>query len=45
MKLITVDDTVKANVLGFRYTNFWYDIEQYVSNDQAHDKFSGKKDW
>jgi hypothetical protein len=44
LKLITVDDTEKTNVLGFRDNNFSFDIERYVSNDQAYDKFSGRED-
>jgi hypothetical protein len=43
LKLITVDDTVKTNVLGFRDNSFC-DIQQYVSNDQAYDNLLGKKD-
>jgi hypothetical protein len=44
-KIITADDTVKTNDLGFRDNNFSHDIQQYVSNDQAYDKLLGKKDW
>lgn len=43
-KLITVDDTVKSNVLGFR-DNSSYDIQRYASSDEAFDNLSGKKDW
>jgi hypothetical protein len=43
LKLVTVDDTVKTNVLGFR-DNYSCDIQRYVSNDQAYYKLSGKKD-
>jgi hypothetical protein len=45
MKLITVDDTVKTNVLGFRNNNFSYGVQRYVSNSQVCGKLSGKKDW
>jgi hypothetical protein len=44
MKIITVDDSVKTNVLGFRVKTFSYDIQRYVSNDQAYYNVSGKKD-
>jgi hypothetical protein len=30
--------------VGFR-DNFSYDIQRYVSNDQAYGKLSGNKDW
>jgi hypothetical protein len=38
-----VNDSAKTNVLGFR-NNFSYDVQLYVSNDQASDNLSGKKD-
>jgi hypothetical protein len=44
LKLITVDVTVKTNVLGFRDNNFFSDIQLYISDDQDYDKLSGKKD-
>jgi hypothetical protein len=44
LKLITIDDTVKTNVLGFEDNNFSCDIQRYVSNDQAYDKLSDRKD-
>jgi hypothetical protein len=43
LKLITVDDTVKTNVPGFR-DNFSCDVQKYIWNDQACDNLSGKKD-
>jgi hypothetical protein len=43
LKLITIDDTVKTNVLGFRDNNFSYDIQRYISNGEAYDNLSGKK--
>jgi hypothetical protein len=39
---MTVDDTEKTNVLGFRDNNFSYGIQRYVS---PMIKLSGKEDW
>jgi hypothetical protein len=44
LKLGTVDDTEKTNVLGFWVNNFSYDIQRYLPNDHAHDKLSGRED-
>jgi hypothetical protein len=43
LKLITVNGTVKTNVLEFRDNNFSCDIQRFVRNDKAHDKLSDKK--
>jgi hypothetical protein len=43
--IITLNDTVKTNVLRFRNNNFSYDIQRHLSNYQAYDKLSGNKDW
>jgi hypothetical protein len=37
LELITVVHIVKTNVLGFGDNNFFYDIQQYILNDQAYD--------
>jgi hypothetical protein len=37
VKLITVHDTVKTSVLSWFRDNFSYDIQRYISNDQACD--------
>jgi hypothetical protein len=44
LKLITVDDTAKTNILGFRDNHFSYGVQGYLSNDRAYDKLSAKKD-
>jgi hypothetical protein len=45
---VTNPETVLGSSLGegvgFR-DNFFYDIQLYVSNDQAYDNLSGNKDW
>jgi hypothetical protein len=43
LQLITVDVTEKTNVLGFRDNNLSYNIQQYISNDQAYDNLLDKK--
>jgi hypothetical protein len=43
-KLITVDDTVDTNILGFMDNNFSYGIQRYLFNDHAYDKLSGNED-
>jgi hypothetical protein len=42
-KLITVDNTVKTDILELRENFFSCDI-QYVLNDHARDNLLGKKD-
>jgi hypothetical protein len=44
VKLNTVDDTVRTNVLGFEDINFSSDIKRYLSSDHASDKLSDKED-
>jgi hypothetical protein len=39
LKLITVHDTVKTNVLGFRDNNLSYDIQRHLSNGHAYHAF------
>jgi hypothetical protein len=43
LKLITVCDDVKTNVLGFRDNNVSHDIQRYVSNDHSYGKFLARK--
>jgi hypothetical protein len=43
LKLIILDDTVNTVVLGFRYNDLLYDIQRYISDNQACDKLSGRK--
>jgi hypothetical protein len=45
---VTNPKTVPCWSLGeegwFKYNNFFYDIQQYVSNDDFYDKLSSNKD-
>jgi hypothetical protein len=45
LKLITVYDNVKTNILVFKDNFFSFDIQRYVVDDQAYDNLSGKKSW
>jgi hypothetical protein len=40
----TVLDSSLGEDVGFRDNNFFYDIQQYVPNDQDYGKLSGSKD-
>jgi hypothetical protein len=42
--LKTVLGSCPGEDVGFR-DNFTYDIQRYISNDQAYGKLSGNKDW